>query len=87
MVSFDDNRKLPFIKDIINIAVAHSSADYVVYTNADIILQPYFYAYLHRQLTLGIDALTINRRRLPATFHDINQLPDLCKAPADRTRV
>jgi len=79
--ALEDKRKLPFIKDILELALAQSDAEYIVYTNADIILQPYFYTFLKQQFEQGIDALTINRRRLPSTFHDVSQLPEIYASP------
>ncbi|MEN9302382.1 MAG: hypothetical protein RL264_811 [Bacteroidota bacterium] len=45
--------------------------DFIIYTNVDICLQPYFYDYVMCKLTEGYDALIINRRRI--SKHQIKQ--------------
>ena len=64
---------LPLIAEIMALA-AQVDADYYIYSNIDIILQPYFYAFLSNYLSLkqtydGSDnkyeALIVNRRRIP----------------------
>lgn len=58
--------KLPLLADILQTAYAASDAEYLVYTNADIAVQPHFYRFVLDELAKGYDALIINRRRLPA---------------------
>jgi len=41
--TFRARRKLALIKDIMDILYESGGADYMIYTNADIPLQPYFY--------------------------------------------
>ena len=52
----------PLMQDLLNVALSQEF-DYLIYSNMDIILQPYFYRYLATQLPEH-DALVINRRRL-----------------------
>ncbi len=56
--------KLPFINDIFEKFKETSSADYYMYTNADIALMPYFYDVLKENILKGHDAIVINRRRI-----------------------
>lgn len=58
------NKPYPFLKDIIQAHAAYSKADYLVYTNLDIALMPFFYESVSAYLQQGFDALVINRRRL-----------------------
>lgn len=57
-------RKLPLIKDIVKRLHGNTTAPYLIYTNMDIGLMPYFYAYVTQKISEGHDALIINRRRL-----------------------
>ena len=57
-------RPLPFMKDILARAKSYT-ADFYIYSNIDILLQPSFYAFVCRHLRAGYDALIINRRRIP----------------------
>jgi hypothetical protein len=68
-------RKLPLIYDILNKAYQNSTADYIIYTNVDIGLQPYFYEFVAQKIAEGHDALVINRRRLKPTYNKIEELP------------
>jgi hypothetical protein len=69
------NRKLPLIKDIIQSLLDNSTAEYLVYTNADIGLMPYFYDFVVNKIDAGHDALVINRRRLLSIYKNIKDLP------------
>lgn len=71
------NKKLPFILDILQAAYHHSDADYIVYTNVDIIVMPFFYDWIYQNIQLGKDAFVINRRRISKHFlnkHSLNQI-------------
>jgi hypothetical protein len=74
--TFKKNRKLPLIRDILDaLRGAAGAADYYVYTNADIALQPYFYLSVAKIIEQGYDAFVINRRTIPAGYHDVKQIP------------
>jgi hypothetical protein len=65
-VKFENkSKKLPRIKDIINRLYENSTAEYFIYTNADITLEPRFYARIARLLRGGYDALCIHRCDVP----------------------
>ncbi len=68
-------KKLPFIKDILDTLFKGTNSEYLIYTNADIILQPYFYQAVYAYIQQGHDALIINRRRVPPTYTKPEQLP------------
>lgn len=62
---FEKQRKLPLIKDILDrLYRAAPNADYLIYTNVDIALQPYFYTAVLRLIENGYDAFVINRRTI-----------------------
>ncbi|MCB0510836.1 MAG: hypothetical protein KDC82_08730 [Bacteroidetes bacterium] len=68
-------RKLPLIADILHLLAENSDAEYLIYTNVDIGLMPYFYNYVADKIKEGHDALVINRRRLQAQYTKVEELP------------
>jgi hypothetical protein len=60
---FSKHRPLPLLFDILERGAAACRADsYLVFSNTDICLQPYFYGAVHSLITHGFDCLIINRR-------------------------
>lgn len=72
---FTRKRKLPILKDILNNLYTSSNADYFIYTNADIALQPFFYETVLNLIESGYDGFVINRRTIDKRFNSIEQLP------------
>ena len=72
---FKEKRKLAMIKDLLDLVYEHSRADYLVYTNVDIALQPYFYTVVADIIRQGYDAFVINRRSIPATYTRPEEIP------------
>ena len=70
-------RKLPLIGDILSKATQIEDADYVIFTNMDIALMPYFYDTVFQLLEKGHDALVINRRRLQSIYTKVEELPQM----------
>ncbi len=68
--------QLPFIDEIFN-KVKEVDADYIIYTNADIALMPYFYEAVAFYISKGHDAISVNRRRLTYTHMSELSLPIL----------
>jgi len=78
MGRFVKTRKLPLLVDILDrLHDAAPSADYYVYTNADIALLPHFYLSVAGFVRDGYDAFVINRRTLPIDAMEIADLPKL----------
>jgi len=72
---FNKQRKLPLINDILQKAVDfNTEADYIIYTNADIALQPYFYLFVKEQIDNGLDAFVINRRTISNSYTSPKEL-------------
>lgn len=71
---FKRKRKLPLLKDILDACYNHSDADYLIYTNVDIALQPNFYKEIESKISAGLDAFVINRRTIPEHFTSSDQL-------------
>jgi glycosyltransferase involved in cell wall biosynthesis len=71
-------RKLPLIKDILDrLYKVAPEADYFIYTNADIALQPHFYTEVAKLIEKGYDAFVINRRTIPDHYKDISEIPQM----------
>lgn len=75
VATFTSKRKLPLIADILDALYKATDAEYLIYTNNDIIVQPHFYVYVSRMIEEGYDAFIINRRRIDAGFESIKDLP------------
>jgi len=73
--AFPHARKLPLVRDILDRLYQNSEAEYLIFTNADIAVMPYFYEAIAQLLAQGHDALIINRRRIPGQYFATAQLP------------
>jgi len=70
--------KLAFVKDILDALYEATTAEYMVFTNVDIGLQPYFYSFAEYALTSQpYDALIINKRIIPDYYTSPTQLPGM----------
>ena len=65
--SFNVQKKLPLLYDILDRACKATDAEYIVYTNMDIILMPQFYLAVDSYIRNGFDAMVINRRDIEPT--------------------
>lgn len=72
---FRVRRKLALLRDILEAGWSGGSADYMIYTNVDIALQPYFYLAVAAFIGRGYDAFVINRRTIPSASFDLADLP------------
>jgi len=72
---FQGNRKLALIKDILDRLYEATDADYMIYTNVDIALMPFFYIVINRIIESGYDAFIINRRTISKTFRKPDDIP------------
>jgi hypothetical protein len=75
--NFKQKRKLPLIKDILDALYKSSKADYMIYTNVDIALQPYFYQTVSHIIQQGYDAFIINRRTIPGKYKTLEEIPQM----------
>lgn len=69
--------RFPVLNEILESAYNNTKAEYLIYTNLDIALMPYFYETVEQYISNGHDALVINRRRLHNKFeqeHKVEQL-------------
>ena len=75
--TFSRKMNLPILKDILDRLYNESDAEYLIFTNVDIGLQPHFYEQVLEIISSGHDAFIINRRRIPAKFHSVDQLVEM----------
>ena len=69
-----EGRKLPLIKDILSKTTEIENVDYIIYTNVDIALMPFFYKAVYEYIMEGHDFIAINRRRLENKYTSVNEL-------------
>jgi len=68
-------KKFPLIADILKLLYEHSDAEYLIYTNIDIILVPQFYVAIAALIQEeGYDAISVNRRRIPFAWNTNDKL-------------
>jgi len=72
---FKSRRNLPLIRDILQVLYESDLAEYMIYTNADIALQPYFYWTVAGIIARGHDAFAVNRRSISDRFRDLAAIP------------
>jgi hypothetical protein len=77
-------RKLALIADLLEALYRASRDGYLVYSNVDIALQPYFYLTLARIADQGYDAFVINRRTIQEHYERPEQLPLMYPELGDR---
>lgn len=73
--TFNQRKNLPLIKDILDKLYESTQADYLIYTNADIALQPYFYRFVAGIINRGYDAFVINRRTITDRYSTVEEIP------------
>lgn len=72
---FNVPRKLPLIGDILERLVEATDADYLIYTNVDIALMPFFYRTITRLVANDMDAFTVTRRTISTRYTNPADLP------------
>lgn len=72
---FYKKRRLPLLRDILDRLYTSSQADYLIYSNCDIGLMPYFYTTIAQIVEQGYDAFVINRRTIPETYTRLDDIP------------
>ena len=73
--TFRKKRKLPMLGDIIDRLYNSTDADYLIYTNVDIALMPYFYVVVNKLIDDGHDSFSITRRTITNKYNRIAELP------------
>ena len=73
---FQVQRKLPLIKDIMDrLFYEASDADFLIYTNVDIAVMPYFYTSILQIIEEGYDAFVVNRRIISKNYSSPKDIP------------
>lgn len=84
LAPFNIKRKLPLLRDIVErLYEAAPEADYLIFTNNDIGVMPYFYVAVNALIDSGYDALVINRRIVLSDYRTLAEIP-LMYAEADQ---
>lgn len=73
--TFRIRRPLPLFRDVLDAICKSTDAEYVIYTNVDIGLQPHFYAAVRDLIAEGHDAFVINRRTISDRYRSPGDLP------------
>jgi len=74
--SFNVPRKLPLLFDILEQGIkCAGDAEYLISTNTDINLMPYFYSSIGRMIDYGFDVIVVNRREIPGFSTDPALMP------------
>lgn len=75
---FHHYRKLPLLKDILDRLYQNAGdANFLIYTNVDIGLQPHFYLAVNDLINAGFDAFVINRRTIPNHYRTVDEIPQI----------
>jgi hypothetical protein len=89
VASFKVRRALPLVFDILDNGVAVTEdppeiagcEDFVIFTNMDIHLQPYFYLAVFEFIKAGYDVIDIHRRTIPHYPPSLHELPTMFAEP------
>ncbi len=75
LFAFEKQKKMPLIKDLLGrLYEASPDSEYLIYTNVDIHLMPFFYASVSDLISQGYDAIMVNRRTIPNDFTSPKEL-------------
>ncbi len=77
LTTFNNSLQLPILKDILDRLYRETTAEYLVFTNVDIGVQPGFYNAIDSFIKAGHDAFIINRRRISDRFTSLGQLNEI----------
>jgi hypothetical protein len=72
---FKLRRKYPLLKDVLDRLYAATDAEYLVYTNVDICVMPYFYQAVNTLIDAGCQAFAINRRTISDRYQRLDEVP------------
>lgn len=78
---FSVARKYPLIRQLFDCLYQNSDAEYLIFSNVDIGVQPHFYQAINAWIDQGHQALIINRRRIPAKYDSPDQLKSIYNNP------
>lgn len=75
VATFEKQRKLPLLEDILSRLYEGSNADVLIFSNVDIGLQADFYLAVQKFIEDGLDAFVINRRTISGHYERVDQIP------------
>ncbi len=79
VAAFEEKRKLPVLADILQRLYDATDAEYLIYTNVDIALQPNFYDKAAEFVEAGYNGIVINRRTINDRFRSVDEIPEMHK--------
>lgn len=74
VANIQSDRRLPLLRDILQRAYENSTAEYIIYSNVDIGVDPGFYTTIDRLIDEGFDGLIIHRRRVSPEYKSVDDL-------------
>jgi hypothetical protein len=74
-IQFQVPRTFPLLRDIIDCLYSSTDADYLIYTNIDIALMPFFYSTIANFIQQGFDAFVVTRRTISKDYRGIEDIP------------
>ncbi len=74
-VQFQVPRTFPLLRDILDRLYDATDADYLIYTNVDIALMPYFYSTVVSFIQQGFDGFVITRRTISKDYRGVEDIP------------
>lgn len=74
---FESFKPLPMLADVLSVIENVGDDEYVVFTNADISLAPFFYTYIEQKIWEGYDALIINRRTVSKIYSSVYEYDEI----------
>ena len=80
---FKSERKLPLLRELLDLAYRSSEAEWVTYSNVDISLMPTFYKRIVQLIRDGNDALVVNRRTISKKWSSIEELEQMYEDKGD----
>jgi hypothetical protein len=73
--NFKEKRKLPLLRDILDRLYEGTDAEYLIYTNVDIALMPFFYLSVKKIIESGYDAFVVKTRIISDHYKDVSEIP------------
>lgn len=72
---FKLRQKYPLLRDVLDRLYQATDAEYLIYTNVDICVMPYFYLAVNALIEGGYQAFAINRRTISDRYRSVDEVP------------
>lgn len=74
-IQFKVPRRFPLLRDILDRIYVLTNADYLIYSNVDIALMPFFYVTIAKFIEKGFDGFSITRRTISKDYKGVEDIP------------